>query len=686
MTHVTVEQAMQIALGHHQAGRLAEAIYRQVLAQVLNHADALHLLGVLACHAGHLAAAIDLIGRAIAIAPDVAEYHHNLGESYWRNGEWEAAIASSRRAVALEPGMAVAYINLGSALSRVGRTDEAISVYQRAIALWPDHAQVHGNLGVALHEAGRLDQASAALRRAIELGPERGEVHINLGNVLSDKDQPEEAIAAYRRGIALRPDDAVAQTNLGVALHVTGRSDEAIAALSRAIELDPGFACAYNNLGGVYKDRGQIDRGLAYFHRAVEIKPDFVEAASSYLFNLHYHPGHDAQALLAEHRQWARQYALPMASEVRPHDNDRAPDRTMRVGFVSPDFRIHPVGRVLLPLFEHRNRRQTEIVCYSDARTQDRLTRYLKGLADRWHDTAGLTDPQLDGQIRADGIDILVDLALHTAGNRMLVFARKPAPVQVTMLGMASTTGLTTIDYRLTDAYLDPPGASDDDYTERLIRLPHGFWCYPPPHDSPAVGGLPALRNGFVTFGCLNQLAKVSRPALQLWVKILRLLPGARLVLHSAPGSHQDAIRAPFRDAGVDPDRVAFAAKLSFRPYFALYNELDLALDPFPYNGGTTTMDALWMGVPVVTLAGRTAVGRGGVSVLSNIGLPELIAQTPEQYVAIAVELAKDLARLSELRAGLRQRMQVSPLTDGKQYAADVEAALRRMWQTWCNS
>jgi protein O-GlcNAc transferase len=296
----------------------------------------------------------------------------------------------------------------------------------------------------------------------------------------------------------------------------------------------------------------------------------------------------------------------------------------------------------------------------------------------------GLGDRQLAERIRGDRIDILVDLALHTAGNRLRVFARKPAPVQVTMLGLPSTTGLATIDYRLTDPYFDPPGPCDDDYSERSIRLPRTYWCYPPPDEAPAVTPLPALRRGFVTFGCLNQFAKASPGALRLWARILRAIPDSHLVLQAPPGSHRDEVRALFEDAGIAPDRLAFEAKAPLGEYLARYQDVDVCLDPFPYTGGVTTMDALWMGVPVITLAGRTGVGRSGVSILSNVGLPELIAPTPEQYVDRAVAQAGDLDRLSELRRGLRRRMQASPLMDGPQYAADVEAAFRRAWETWC--
>jgi len=653
MAQITIEQAMQIAAGHYQAGRLAEAgeIYRQILAHYPDHADALHLLGVLAGQSGHLDAAINLIGRAIIINPTVAEYHSNLGETYRRSGDLERAIHCFRRAIELKPDQAESQNNLGIALKDMGCLDEAIASFHRAIQLRPDYAEAHCNLGVALQETGRGDQAIASYNRAIQLDPDLVAAHNNLGNTLWGKGLLDAAIDTYRR----------------------------------ALVLDPDRAATRNNLGNIFREQGRLDEALACYRRAVDRNSDDSVAASNFVFTLNYHPDYDSQAILAEHRHWARLFAEPLATQIRPHDNDRAPDRRLRIGFVSPNLCAHPVGYLLLPLFSHRDPRRTEIVCYTDVKRGDDVTASLKALADGWRNTAGVSDQDMANSIRADRIDILVDLALHTAGNRLLVFARKPAPVQLTMLGMPSTTGLATIDYRLTDPYLDPPGTSETDYTERSIRLPHCYWCYQPPEESPPVSSLPAEKNGFVTFGCLNMFAKVTRPALQLWVKILQALPDARLVIQSQPGSHLAAVRALFQQGGIGDERVEFAAKATRGEYFERFRNLDLGLDPFPYNGHTSTLDALWMGVPIITLTGRTAVGRGGVSLLSNIGLTELIAQTPANYVAIALDWARDPARLEALRDGLRQRMLASPLMDGKQYAADVEAAFRSMWKTWCS-
>jgi predicted O-linked N-acetylglucosamine transferase (SPINDLY family) len=310
----------------------------------------------------------------------------------------------------------------------------------------------------------------------------------------------------------------------------------------------------------------------------------------------------------------------------------------------------------------------------------------LKGMADAWHDIFGQSDAQVAEQVSRDRIDILVDLALHTANNRLLLFAYKPAPVQVTMLGMPSTTGLDTIDYRLTDNYIDPPGATDGDYSERSIRLPHCYWCYQPPENSPPAGPLPAESRGFVTFSCMNRFSKISPPALEAWVQILHRLPTARFVLHALAGGHRDTVQQWFAARGIGAERLEFATRIALPSYFERYQQLDICLDPFPCSGGVSTMDALWMGVPVITLAGRTAVGRGGVSVLSNVGLPELIARTPSEYVDRAIALAQDLPRLAALRGSLRERMRASPLLDAPGYAAAMQAAFRQMWTNWCRS
>jgi predicted O-linked N-acetylglucosamine transferase (SPINDLY family) len=385
-----------------------------------------------------------------------------------------------------------------------------------------------------------------------------------------------------------------------------------------------------------------------------------------------------------EHRIWNQQHAEPLKKFIRPHSNDREPDRPLRIGYVSADFLDHPVGRLILPLLSAHNHDHFTIFCYSDVKQPDRLTPLIRRHAGQWQNIVRLTDERVAQMIREDRIDILVDLTMHVANNRLLLFARKPAPVQATYLAYCSTTGLEKMDYRLTDPYFDPPGMNDEFYSEKSIRLPETYWCYPNDDLSSEVGPLPALATGEITFGCLNNFSKVSPDALKLWMQLLRAMPKSRFILHAYPGAHRQRVVDLLQQGGIDPRRVAFAGKVPLREYYALHGKIDIGLDPFPFAGGTTTCDAVWMGVPVVTLIGKTAVGRGGVSILSNLGLPELIAGTPEQYIEIAMGLAKDLPRLAELRRTLRARMQASPLMDAPRFARNVEAAYRQMWRNWC--
>ena len=342
------------------------------------------------------------------------------------------------------------------------------------------------------------------------------------------------------------------------------------------------------------------------------------------------------------------------------------------------------VGINLLPLFREHDHRQFEIFCYANMIERDKYTDRYQGYADAWRIVAKLTDEALAERVREDRIDILVDLGLHTANNRLLAFTRKPAPVQVTFAGYPGSTGLSAIDYRLTDVYLDPPGVHDDNYTEESIRLPDTFWCYDPLCSEPAVNPLPAIENGYLTFGCLNNFCKINPSVLALWARVLKSVERSRIMILAPEGRHRQDMLALLAREGVAPERVLFVGRQTVPEYLKLYHHIDVGLDTFPYNGHTTSLDSFWMGVPVITLVGQTVVGRAGVSQLSNLGLRELIAETPEQFVSIAAALAGDLPRLSELRAGLRERMQSSPLMDAPRFARNIEAAYRSMWQRWC--
>ena len=690
MYQFDVEQALQVARRHHQGGQLAqaEALYRQILAQQRDHADAWHWLGVIAYQEGRQDDAVEEIGRAVALRPDYAEAHNNLGNALKESGRLEAAIAAYRRALALKPGLAEAYSNLGDALHATGAYEEALTACRQALAIKPRLAEAHNNLGNGLQAKGLWDEAKAAYREAIACKPGYAEAHNNLGNILRAQGQGGAAVAAYRQAIALKPNYAEAHGNLGVALEDVGQLDAAIAACRQAIALNPRLPAAHSNLGNALQAQGQLDAAIAAHRQAMALCSTHAGFHSNLMFTLQFHPAYDARALGAEGRRWNLRHAAALKAEIRPHGNDRTPERPLRVGYVSPNFCEHVVGRNLMPLFAHRDRERYEAFCYADVAAPDPLTEAFSRQADVFRVVTGLSHAALAERIRADGIDILVDLALHLAGNRLPVFARQPAPVQVTFAGYPGSTGLDTIGYRLTDPYLDPPEPGVDEmYVEKSVRLPATFWCYDPMNASPpAVGSLPALANGYVTFGCLNNFCKVNEGVLKLWAQVMAGAAGSRLLVLADEGQHRERTLAVLEGLGVSRPRVRFAAKRPRGAYLQLYQQIDIGLDTVPYNGHTTSLDSYFMGVPVVTLVGRTVVGRAGLSQLTNLGLPELIARTPEQYVALARGWAGDLGRLAELRAALRGRMQASPLMDGAAFARGIEAAYRQMWRHWCAS
>jgi protein O-GlcNAc transferase len=649
---MTIPEAFDLALRRHQAGRLAdaEALYRQILAVQPNHAEARHLVGVIAHQTGRDDLAVEWIRQAIALNPNICAAHCNLGEAY----------------------------------RALGRLDEAMAAYRRALELKPDYPEAHNNLGAALKDRGQVDEAMAAYRRALELKPGFPQAHNNLGVALRERGRLDEAIAAYRRALELRPGDPETRYNLGNALRERGHLDEAVAAYGHALELKPDLAEALNNLGNALRDRGELDEAIAAYRRAIQMKPDYVGAHSNLIFAFHFHPSHDASSIAREHERWNRQFSDPLRQYRQPHANSRNPERRLRVGYVSPDFRDHVVGRYALPLLERHDREGFDILCYSGVARPDWMTERLRALASGWRNTVGLPDARLAEMIREDGVDILVDLTMHAADNRLPVFARQPAPVQVTWLAYPGSTGLSSIGYRLTDAHMDPPGQESAWSVEEPVRLPDCWCCYEPVGDAPEINALPALSAKGVTFGSLNNFAKVHEGVLALWVRVLEAVKGSRLLMLCPKGRARERVRALFGARGIGVDRLDLVGLLPREEYLRLYQRIDIGLDPFPYNGMTTTCDALWMGVPVLTLPGQMPASKAGLSLLSSVGLGEWAATSEEDHVQMAVELAGNLRRLAELRATLRARMRASPLMDAPRFARNVEAAYRKMWQAWC--
>lgn len=667
-------------------GQLDQAItaYRRSISLRPNHPPSHSNLGNALAANGQLAEAIAAYRKAIDLKPDYAEAHYNLGKTQEDAGQLDDAIGTYRRAVELQPSFFQAYSNLGSALAKAGRLDESAAACHKAIALEPRHAPAFSNLGFVLLKLGRPDEAIAACEKAIALQPDLELVHNNLGNALLRKGLRDRAIAAFRQATVIRPNDAQAHANLGSALNDAWLLDDAIDACRRAIELNPALPEAPYNLGNVLKHKGKQEAAAAAYRKAVELRPDFAEAHVNLAYLLHYHPGVSPQAVFEEHARWSERHAKPLENPIQPHGNRRDPERRLRIGYVSPDFRQHPVSRFFLPVIGRHDRERFEVHCYSDVADPDATTGQIRARADHWHDIAGLTDAQVADVIRNDQIDILVDLAGHTADNRLLAFARKPAPVQVTYLGYPGSTGLTAIDYRLTDALADPPGLTESLHSEQLVRLSECAWCYEP-GDTPDPAPRPDRP---ITFGCFNNFAKITEPVLDLWARILKEVPDSMLLLKGLAlmqESSRQSVYRHFESLGIERNRLELLGlSTSHHEHLALYNRMDIALDTFPYHGTTTTCEALWMGVPVVTLAGQSHASRVGVSLLTNVGLAELVARDTGQYVEIAAGLVGAPSCLADLRGTLRERMRRSPLMDAVQFTRNVEAAYRSVWTDWC--
>ena len=644
------------------------------------------LLAMVMAETGRLPQAIPLLRNVIERRPDEEAAWLLLASALRRIGLLDEAAAVLQRALERFPASVAAWQGLGLVERGRGNLPEAIDWLQRALQRRPDFVEARNNLGLTLTEAGQAAAAIEQFQEALRAHPAIPELHYNLGIALAALGRHAEAAAAYERAAAIRPEYAEAWVNLGVSLKLMGQLDRAIAALEQALRLQPGRAATHSHLAGIYEWQARHDEALAEHRRAMDLAPEDAEIHGNYLYTLIFCPGYDARALREAHEQWNRRHGQRVQRLSAPAGRHRSPERRLRVGYVCGSFRDHVLARYLMPLLREHDRSAVEVFCYSNNRSDDEATESFRRLADGWRDIVRLTDDAAAARVRADGIDILVDTTLHMEGNRLLLFARKPAPLQVTMAGYPGSTGLATIDYRFTDEHLDPPGTDDSVYIEQSVRLPDTFWCYDPLGDDVEVGPLPADGDRSVTFGCLNNFSKVNDGVIALWAAVLRSVGGSRLRVLCHEGSHRTHTLQKLARHGVEPHRVDFVGYRPHPDYLKLFEGIDISLDTVPYNGHTTSLDSLWMGVPVVTLVGATVVGRAGLSQLTNIGLPELIAYSPEQFVAIATALAADRPRLRELRHGLRGRMESSPLMDAKRFARSVEAGYRQMWRHWCST
>ena len=637
---------------------------------------------------GRLRATIRLIGQTNRFRNDDPSYHYKRGCLFQDMGKLDEAMSCYKKALDIKPDYAPARINLGNIFQSRGQIDDAIAHYKMALRAEPRNAVIHNNLGAVLRIRGMLEDAKAHCKKALALNPDFAEAHNNLGNVFTMQDRIDDALACYKRAIALNPKIAMAHDNLGNILRVQGHLDDAIICYERAIALKPSYAEAHNNLGLAYKEKGMLDEAMACYSHALALKPASVLFHSNLLMDMIYVSSISPAEQTAMAREFGNMRADPLRRQ-RPIIRDKDPERKLRIGYVSPDLREHAVNYFFEPMLKLHDRQKFEVFIYSNVMREDHITARLKQKADHWRDLKFLNDDQAADLIEMDNIDILVDMAGHTANNRLMVFARKPAPIQATWLGYPATTGMAAMDYRITDGYADPPGLTEHLNTENLWRLPEIFCCYQPHEKSPDVIDHPPFEdNGYITFGCFNNFAKVTDSVLRTWAQILAQVPNSRLLLEirGLEGKKfRSDVETRLHHAGLPPDRVILEPRKKSNQ-FVLYNKIDMALDPFPCVGGTTSMDTVWMGVPFVTLAGQHYVSRMGVTILTNASLSELIARNVEEYVAIAVGLALDEVRLHGLRHNLRQKVTASPLMNQAAFTRNMEAAYRGMWRKWCDS
>jgi predicted O-linked N-acetylglucosamine transferase (SPINDLY family) len=596
-----------------------------------------------------------------------------------------SAVESFRRACQLQPGFFESLYTLGAALSHLGRFDDALPCFEEAARLNPTSPFSHAGLGACLLRVGRNSDAIASLRRALELDPGAWHARFSLGDAYFAMRRFPEAIAAYEEVVRIKPDYAEAHNNLGLACLKTNAVGRALGCYRRAAKLNGNLAEAHHNVANVLSFAAQHDEALEYFRAALAIRPDFEHAHSNMLLMLNYFID-DPQRLYQEHIGWAELHTANTPRR-KPLTSDRDPVRVLRVGYVSSDFYTHPVSSFFEPLLAAHHGAAVETFCYSDVAWPDETTERLRSLAHRWHDISALGNDAVADLVESDRIDILVDLAGHTGGKRLKLFARKPAPIQISYLGYPNTTGLKEMDYRFTDEWADPPGEPDRYHAEKLWRLNGGFLCYAPPQTAPApAAASPSSANGFVTFGSFNHPSKTSAEVVATWSRLLHAVPRSRLLLKGKflhdPYMAQ-RIHDLFRAHGVDSDRLILRSTRSVTAaaHLAMYGEIDVALDTFPYNGTTTTCEALWMGVPVVTLAGKVHAGRVGMSLLHVIGMEQWIAHSTEEYIELAASLAADAPQCAARDITLRSRMTASGLCDRARLALEIERAYLEMWQ-----
>jgi protein O-GlcNAc transferase len=572
----------------------------------------------------------------------------------------------------------------GGALFRAGKWAASATLFERALAREPDCVPAHAGLGAALRQLGEPERALPHLVRAADADPAAKGLNLMVAQLTLRSGQAGEARNRLARTAAAHPNDADLRHHLAIAMREAGDEDGAIEQLERLAREHPRHAAGLETLAGMLRDAGHIKEAISLYERIAALRPDVPSVWSALLFH-HQYLRHDRAALFRRHQEWGRRFAPGRPRKVQRRDKD--PDRPLTVGYVSADFNASSAVQFIEPILRGHDRSAFRIVCYAASSRRDPVTMRLREHAVLWREIDGVDDQAAIALVKADAVDILVDLNGHTRGGRLGLFAQRAAPVQVTYLGYGATSGVAAMDYRVTDECIDPAGTAEPYYVERLVRMPQTMWCFAPPAGAPAVGALPAANSEGVTFGSCNNFSKVSAECLDLWARLLSGLPGARLLFVGVPaGRARGRVLGAFERHGVDRSRLVFHGRVDFQRYLALHGQLDIALDTFPYTGGATTCNALWMGVPVLTLEGEGVLERSGKSLLRAAGLDNWVARSEDDYLARAHAFATGLPALGALRANLRARVAASALCAAGEFVRALESAYRGMWSAWCRS
>ena len=628
--------------------------------------------------------AMDNLLKALKIKPNFAEAHNAMGNLYEQNFQYELAIQSYKKYLEIKPDCFLGLNNLGKVLTDISAFEEAEYCLLLSAIKNPQSAETHNNLGVLYESLGRLIDAEQSYIRALDLAPNFSEALNNLGALSNSFGKLVRAEQLFLKALESNANHAETYNNLGNCLKEMARFTESINCFQKAITLKPSLAPIHNNLGVVLKDLGKLDEAEISYRRALELKPDYAEAFSSLLFTSNYHPDKSSEEIFAAYQEYDRRFCVPLRDQWLPFSNNPEPDRRLRVGYVSPDFRICSASYFLEPLLANHSKSVVEVFAYAQLAVEDQMTAAYKSYVDHWVPTLGMNDVDLTERIRADQIDILVDTAGHCANHRLGVFARKPAPVSLSWLGYGYTTGLSAIDYYLTDDMAAPPG-SEHLFSEAPWPLDPFAYVYRPAQGMGEVSPLPALSRGYITFGTLTRSVRINYRTIRVWAQILQQVPNARLIIDSVSYKEvpvQDSLAELFAAHGISRDRLEIGCH---SPPWDTLRRIDIGLDCFPHNSGTTLLETLYMGIPFITLADRPSMGRLGSSILRALGRSEWISQTEEEYVRKAVALASNLPTLEINRAVQRGQMKASPLMDEQAFAQKVESAYRMMFKRWCD-